>query len=90
MDVVCAVEIAPAKGQGPEEEWESVPSYTDGVPRVSASVLSIYRQKKKTFHEAQKGAHRVGKDCSDEPVSKNITSTSTTNGPPREGSRLNC
>ena len=29
------------------------------------------------------------KDCSDEPVSKHITSTSTTNGPSGKGARLN-
>jgi len=31
----------------------------------------------------------VVKDCSDEPVSKHITSTSTTNGPSGKGARLN-
>ena len=86
MDVVCTVEIAPTKGQRPEVEWESVPSYTNGVPRISASVLSVHRQtKKKAFHDAQKGARRVEKDRSDEPVSIDVTSASTTSGPSGEG-----
>ena len=42
----------------------------------------------KTFHNARKGVHRVAKDNSDEPVSEDIGSGSTTDGPSCKEARL--